>query len=91
MALTRMSELYTWGSAMLTGLDEKENRHIPAPMDCFKNKKIVSVSCGGLHTMVLTKKGVIYAWGSTEGGQLGLPEQTCETVTTPIKIERMAD
>jgi alpha-tubulin suppressor-like RCC1 family protein len=68
MALTRMSELYTWGSAMLTGLDDKENRHIPTPMEFFKNKKIVQVSCGGLHTMVLTKKGVIYAWGSTEGG-----------------------
>jgi hypothetical protein len=37
MALTKMQELYTWGSAMLTGLDDKENRHVPTQMEFFKH------------------------------------------------------
>jgi len=24
--------------------------------------------CGGLHTIVITKEGEVYSWGSTEGG-----------------------
>jgi regulator of chromosome condensation len=73
MALTKMNELYTWGSAMLTGIGEQENSYYPTEMAFFKSKQIMQVACGGLHTMVLTKKGSLYAWGSAEGGQLGLP------------------
>ena len=91
MALTKMQELYTWGAAMLTGLDEKENRHVPIVMDFFKTQKITQVACGGLHTIVLNHKGVLYAWGSAEGGQLGIPEQTAETVPTPQKVEFLAN
>lgn len=68
MALTKMQDLYTWGSAMLTGLDDKENRHTPTVMEFFKDHKIAQVSCGGLHTLVLTKLGELFAWGSAEGG-----------------------
>ena len=35
--------------------------------------KIQSVACGGLHTLALSKDNKVYCWGSTEGGQLGLP------------------
>jgi len=38
MALTKMQELYTWGSSMLTGLGEHDNRHVPIAMEFFKNK-----------------------------------------------------
>lgn len=78
-----MQELYTWGSAMLTGLNDTENRHVPTSMEFFKNQKIVQVACGGLHSMVLTKKGILFAWGSAEGGQIGIPELDCESVSTP--------
>ena len=91
MALTKMQELYTWGSAMLTGLDDKENRHIPTVMEFFKNHKIAQVCCGGLHTMVLTKKGTLYAWGSAEGGQLGIPDLTCESIATPRQLESLTN
>mmetsp|Transcript_24849 Transcript_24849/g.22031 ORF Transcript_24849/g.22031 Transcript_24849/m.22031 type:complete len:102 (+) Transcript_24849:2548-2853(+) len=33
---------------------------------------IVSVVCGGLHTLALTKSGHCYSWGRGEGGQLGI-------------------
>jgi alpha-tubulin suppressor-like RCC1 family protein len=91
MALTKMGELFTWGSSMLTGLGEKEDRHTPLVMDYFKPHKITQVCCGGLHTMVLTNKGHLYSWGSAEGGQLGIPELTCESIATPQKLETIAN
>ena len=35
------------------------------------NGKIVSVSCGTLHSLALTDDGKIFSWGSYHGGQLG--------------------
>jgi alpha-tubulin suppressor-like RCC1 family protein len=39
-------------------------------MDFFQthNLKIQQAICGGLHTVVVTKDGDVYSWGSTEGG-----------------------
>jgi len=53
--------------------------------------------CGGLHTVVLTKDGETYSWGSTEGGQLGLPPAFVADmtqgegvpITTPHKIPKL--
>lgn len=33
------------------------------------------VSCGSYHAMAVSKAGVLYSWGRSEGGQLGLAEQ----------------
>ena len=70
LALTKSGELYSWGSAMLTGLDDKEHRATPKILEQLTNVK--QISCGGLHSMVLNKLGQVYTWGSNEGGQLGL-------------------
>jgi alpha-tubulin suppressor-like RCC1 family protein len=35
----------------------------------------MQVSCGGLHTLALSKDHKVYCWGSIEGGQLGIPFQ----------------
>jgi alpha-tubulin suppressor-like RCC1 family protein len=45
----------------------------PAKLEFFAKSKIAHAVCGGLHTLVVTKEGETYSWGSTEGGQLGLP------------------
>jgi len=49
------------------------NRDEPGRIEFFKGMKLQSVACGGLHTIALTKDNKLYSWGSTEGGQLGLP------------------
>ena len=43
-------------------------------MDYFSKTKIITAVCGGLHTVAVNKDGETYSWGSTEGGQLGLPQ-----------------
>jgi hypothetical protein len=40
--------------------------------------------------MVLTKKGILFAWGSVEGGQIGIPDLNCESISTPQKVEFLA-
>jgi hypothetical protein len=68
VALTKNSELYIWGNAFCTGMNDTEDRTVPTQHEFFKNLKISQVACGGLHTTVLTKNGEVYTWGSTEGG-----------------------
>ena len=40
--------------------------------------------------MVLNKKGILFAWGSAEGGQIGIPDLNCESLGTPHKIDFLA-
>lgn len=59
--------------------------------------KVQSAVCGGLHTVVITREGDTYSWGSTEGGQLGLPLPVIANLTqeegipvlTPQKISKL--
>jgi regulator of chromosome condensation len=37
----------------------------------LKDKNVVQVSCGGVHTVVLTDEGHIYSWGCNDEGALG--------------------
>ena len=102
LALTKSQELYVWGSGALTGLGDEmkenaetgegDNVHSPTVHEFFKNQKLVQISCGGLHTIVLNHEGDLFTWGSTEGGQLGLSgEIREETVLSPRKIDSLAE
>ena len=68
LALSRSGELFVWGSANLTGLDDVDHRSTPTKLDFFTDNRASQISCGGLHSMVLTKQGEVYTWGSNEGG-----------------------
>ncbi len=73
LAVSKSSELFLWGCGGLTGHGHLNQVNIPTKLDFFAKTKISSAVCGGLHTIVITKDGETYSWGSTEGGQLGLP------------------
>ncbi|KAL1110115.1 hypothetical protein AAG570_008192 [Ranatra chinensis] len=67
---------YTWGSTAFgcLGTGPSYPRIIgPTIIDMFPNIgiRVLSVSCGRTHTIVLTNNGV-YAWGSNRYGQLGV-------------------
>ena len=90
LAITKSGDLFVWGGGGLTGLNDPNIRPIPTKMDFFQTlgTKISQAVCGGLHTVVVTKEGDVYSWGSTEGGQLGLPQdviqQLCEGIEQPV-------
>lgn len=50
------------------------SRNYPIPQLCeaFSDKKIVEVSCGATHTVVIDNDGAVFAGGSSEWGQLGV-------------------
>ncbi|XP_038854961.1 probable E3 ubiquitin-protein ligase HERC3 [Salvelinus namaycush] len=72
-ALSLSGAVFGWGknTAGQLGLGDTTNRHAPAPVDCLNLKKTVWISCGGEHTAVLTKGGVVFTFGSGRYGQLG--------------------
>ncbi|XP_055779860.1 probable E3 ubiquitin-protein ligase HERC3 isoform X2 [Salvelinus fontinalis] len=72
-ALSLSGAVFGWGKNTTgqLGLGDTTNRHAPAPVDCLNLKKTVLISCGGEHTAVLTKGGVVFTFGSGRYGQLG--------------------
>ena len=39
------------------------------------SNQIIQISSGTVHNLALTNNGKVFAWGSSQGGQLGLPEE----------------
>ncbi|XP_035645091.1 probable E3 ubiquitin-protein ligase HERC3 isoform X5 [Oncorhynchus keta] len=72
-ALSLSGAVFGWGknTAGQLGLGDTTNRCAPAHVDCLNLKKTVLISCGGEHTAVLTKGGVVFTFGSGCHGQLG--------------------
>jgi alpha-tubulin suppressor-like RCC1 family protein len=70
LAINKAGDLYVWGGGGLTGHGDQVQKSLPTKLDFFTNlgTKVHSAVCGGLHTVVITKEGEAYSWGSTEGG-----------------------
>ena len=58
--------------------------------------KIIEISSGTVHNLALTYDGKIFSWGSSQGGQLGLPLKILENhpnfqnnffISTPINVQ----
>ncbi|XP_050454237.1 uncharacterized protein LOC126852967 isoform X1 [Cataglyphis hispanica] len=76
VALIRNGNIYTWGSSVqgCLGTGSSVLRYGAPHAICFFRSmeiEVFSVSCGHCHTLTVTNNG-IYAWGSSQFGQLGL-------------------
>ena len=50
--------------------------HEPVEIDIpLSYGKVIAISSGTVHNVALTSKGLVFAWGSAQGGQLGLSEK----------------
>lgn len=92
VALANSGDVYTWGAAACGQLgleeldflprdaDESPYQPFPSLVAKLKGKNIISVACGEAHTLVLTSTGVVYSFGASNCGQLGIvyhvPEQS---------------
>ena len=68
--------VYSWGfgDKGCLGLADTEHRAEPTlvtQLECEEEDKVVSVSCGDLHTLALHKSGHVSSWGCGQLGQLG--------------------
>ena len=58
----------------------------PQKIDFPSEEKIIDISCGDSHTLVLLKNGLIYGWGYNFYDQLGLNEKRINNEPKPIEI-----
>lgn len=83
MALTREGSVYAWGEATCGQLGFEDLKNLPRNADgrvyqpvpqkvvALDKKKIVEISCGEAHSLVLTEKGHVFGIGANSCGQLG--------------------
>jgi alpha-tubulin suppressor-like RCC1 family protein len=73
LLLTSSGEVYAWGSNYYGQIGNgcNEDQNTPIKVNGFNNERIVMISCGGYHSMVVTESGRIYSWGYNYWGQLG--------------------
>uniref|UniRef100_A0ACB8E8Z2 Uncharacterized protein n=1 Tax=Sphaerodactylus townsendi TaxID=933632 RepID=A0ACB8E8Z2_9SAUR len=73
MAVSLSGSVYSWGKNAFgqLGLGHTEDKHSPTYVKALEHKKTVFISCGGEHTAVLTKDGLVCTFGAGCYGQLG--------------------
>ena len=78
IALTNISRiLYVWGCNQKGQLGLGHTKKNASPQELILDEKIVSVSCGGYHSVALTCfPCMLYVWGLNYSGQLGLGNRT---------------
>ena len=79
--ITDDGKLYSWGRNYFGtlgdgtgGNNDDHNSNVPVAVDtngALSGKRIVAVSAFLYHALALDSKGIVYAWGLNENGQLG--------------------
>ncbi len=74
LVLTNCGEVYVWGYNYWGQIGNgcNDNQLIPIKVKSFNNERVVMISCGYYHSMVLTECGHVYSWGYNGYGQLGI-------------------
>lgn len=73
-ALTDDGEVYGWGRGEHGRLgfgDDKSSKMVPQRVQLLVGEDIVQVSCGGTHSVALTRDGRMYSFGRGDHGRLG--------------------
>ncbi|BBN20285.1 hypothetical protein MPTK1_8g17940 [Marchantia polymorpha subsp. ruderalis] len=93
MALTAKGEVYGWGRGEHGRLgfgDDKSSKMVPAQVNLLEDEFIIQISCGGTHSVALTKDGRMFSFGRGDHGRLGDGRQvtTGHPLEVPIDISR---
>lgn len=76
LALSISGEVYAWGETDLTGQQGATKGEIrPMPIKVDGLPRIIAIAAGAWHSVALDSEGAVWAWGSNQEWQLGLPVQ----------------
>ncbi|XP_065335882.1 RCC1 and BTB domain-containing protein 1-like [Cloeon dipterum] len=95
-AISAAGTVFSWGDNLFGQLglgtdDDDVTFTVPKKISgSLEHKKVVQVSCGGNHTLVLTSEGEVYAFGENPRGQLGF-ETSGENEPFPRKVGGLLD
>ena len=87
-AITSAGRLLVWGvnhSGQL-GQGDREGRLVPVTLGPpqLGGAAVSMVACGGYHTLVVTRSGLLFAFGDGKDGQLGLGDRNGRDV--PVEV-----
>ncbi|KAF3324195.1 ultraviolet-B receptor UVR8-like protein [Carex littledalei] len=89
--LTADGEVYAWGRGEHGRLgfgDDKSSKMVPQKVQLLAGEDIVQVSCGGTHSVALTRDGRMYSYGRGDHGRLGYGRKvtTGHPMEVPLKL-----
>ncbi|XP_060191431.1 ultraviolet-B receptor UVR8-like [Lycium barbarum] len=95
-ALTDDGEVYGWGRGEHGRLgfgDDKSSKMLPQQVQLLAEQNIVQVSCGGTHSVALTRDGRMFSFGRGDHGRLGYGRKvtTGHPSEVPINIPPPSD
>jgi alpha-tubulin suppressor-like RCC1 family protein len=87
LALTSTGEVYAWGEGIGGELGNGQDSDAFAPVHVGMpgGVKIAAISTGCLHSLALTPKGEVLAWGNNKYGELG-DDSTAES-DVPVRVD----
>jgi alpha-tubulin suppressor-like RCC1 family protein len=86
--ITESGELYGFGDNTYgqIGCGNTQKQLTPIKINGFNNEKIISIACGGRHSIALTSSGKVYSWGHNDCGQLGINKQGIQCLPKKINL-----
>lgn len=90
-ALTVKGEVYAWGRGEHGRLgfgDDKSSKMVPQKVQLLAAEDIVQISCGGTHSVALTRDGRMFSFGRGDHGRLGYGRKvtTGHPMEVPINL-----
>ena len=87
-AITSAGRLLLWGGNHFgqLGQGDREDRLVPVRLGPpqFGGAPVAMVACGGIHTLVVTRAGLLFAFGNGGNGRLGLGDRNDRDV--PVEV-----
>jgi len=91
LAITADGALWSWGfgGRGRLGHGDEQDQLLPKKVEALAGRRVIAVSAGDVHSIVITADGAVFAWGQGETGCLGHGEDLSNQLL-PKKIEAWA-
>ncbi|KAI3985603.1 hypothetical protein MKX01_033886 [Papaver californicum] len=95
-SLTAEGEVYGWGRGEHGRLgfgDDKSSKMVPQRVQLLVGEHVIQVSCGGTHSVALTREGRMFTFGCGDHGRLGYGRKvtTGHPMEVPVNLPKSKD